>query len=74
MRMLDCFRARISPEIPLSKSELMLLIQHYNIEYTITDRESGEELLGLPIEDYDSDHHDIELEGATRLVRTLSDM
>ena len=74
-RLFDCcFRGQLGREIPLSKSELLLLVQHYNIEYTITDRDSGEEITGLPIEEYDSEQHDIELDGETRLVRTLSDM
>lgn len=50
---------------PLSKSLLTLIIAHYEPEYIIFDRQSGQETDSC-IEDYDAQYHHIWIENEDR--------
>ncbi len=45
---------------PLSRSQLMLMIPYYNLDYTVIDNKSGE-VVNCELVDTDSRYHSIEI-------------
>ncbi len=78
MGLLSLFKKCFFPsEEPLPRSDwkkatLLILVNHYELDYEIKDRKNGDTLDDFPIEEYDRSKHHISFEGEQYYKRKLS--